>query len=56
MDQGRSLVYRFDHDSAEARVPELLKKLGELGVMWKDIDTSSDSLEDIFVDILGRAA
>jgi ABC-2 type transport system ATP-binding protein len=55
-DEGRRLVYRFDHEAADARVPELLTKLSEMNVAWKDIETSSSSLEDIFVDIVARAA
>ena len=55
-DDGRRIVYRFDQEAEEARVPELLKRLGELDVQWKDIETSSNSLEDIFVDLVGKTA
>ena len=55
-DEGRRLVYRFDQGAGEARAPELLGRLSEMNVAWKDIETSSSSLEDIFVDIVGRAA
>ena len=54
--EGKRLVYRFDQAAGDSRIPELLGKLTELGIAWKDIETSSSSLEDIFVDIVGRAA
>ena len=37
-------------------VPTLLRRLNEIGIDFKDLDTSSTSLEDIFVDLVGRAA
>jgi ABC-2 type transport system ATP-binding protein len=54
---GHVLEYRFDA-SEEQRIPALLKKLGELGVAWKDLNTRQSSLEDIFVSLVsdrGRA-
>ena len=30
--------------------------LSEIGVDFKDLDTSTTTLEDIFVDLVGRAA
>jgi ABC-2 type transport system ATP-binding protein len=53
---GRRLVYRFDDDRGQAGPHELLKRLDGLGVGWTDIETSASSLEDIFVDLVGRAA
>ena len=37
-------------------MPTLLRRLAELGVDFKDLETTSTSLEDIFVDFVGRAA
>ena len=37
-------------------VPTLLRRLGEIGVDFTDLDTSTSTLEDIFVDLVGRAA
>jgi len=34
----------------------LLKRLQEIGVDFRDIETTESSLEDIFVDLIGRAA
>ena len=55
-DDGRRLSYRFDAAAEDTGVPTLLRRLGELGVDFKDLDTATSSLEDIFVDLIGRAA
>jgi len=52
----RRLTYSFDADSQGAGIPVLLRRLGELGVDFKDLDTSSSTLEDIFISLVGRAA
>ncbi len=54
-DGGRRLTYRFDASAEDTGVPTLLKRLGELGVDFKDLETAASSLEDIFVDLVGRA-
>ena len=48
---GHELEYSFDA-SEEQRIPALLRKLGELGVAWKDLNTRQSSLEDIFVSLV----
>ncbi len=55
-DGGRRLSYRFDASAEDTGVPTLLRRLGELGVDFKDLETTASSLEDIFVDLVGRAA
>jgi ABC-2 type transport system ATP-binding protein len=55
-DDGRSLSYRFDAAAEDTGVPTLLRRLHEIGVDFKDLDTSTTTLEDIFVDLVGRAA
>jgi ABC-2 type transport system ATP-binding protein len=55
-DDGRRLSYRFSAGAEDTGVPTLLRRLSEIGVDFKDLDTSSTSLEDIFVDLVGRAA
>ncbi len=55
-DAGRRLSYRFDASAEDTGVPTLLRRLGELGVDFKDLETTASSLEDIFVDLVGRAA
>jgi ABC-2 type transport system ATP-binding protein len=55
-DDGQRLSYRFDASAEDTGVPTLLRRLGEIGVDFKDLDTSTTTLEDIFVDLVGRAA
>ena len=55
-ENGRRLTYSFDADSEGAGIPVLLRRLGELGVDFKDLDASTSSLEDIFISLVGRAA
>jgi len=53
---GRLLSYEFDANAEDTRVPALLRRLGELGIDFKDLDTSRSSLEDIFVSLLATNA
>ncbi|HXE25496.1 MAG TPA: ABC transporter ATP-binding protein [Roseiarcus sp.] len=55
-DHGRRLSYRFDASAEDNGVPALLRRLNELGLDFHDLDTSATTLEDIFVDLVGRAA
>ncbi|GGA35425.1 ABC transporter ATP-binding protein [Sphingomonas psychrolutea] len=48
------LVYSFNAE--DEHIPELLAKLGALGVGYKDLETSKSSLEDIFVGLVERDA
>jgi ABC-2 type transport system ATP-binding protein len=49
---GTELEYTFDGNEEHTRVPTLLKRLGELGIEYKDLNTRQSSLEDIFVDLV----
>ena len=53
---GHRLVYSFDAEAADTGMPTLLRRLGELGIDFKDLDTSRSSLEDIFVGLVEHAA
>ena len=55
-DSGSRLVYSFDAEADDTGMPSLLHRLGELGIAFKDLDTSRSSLEDIFVGLVERAA
>jgi ABC-2 type transport system ATP-binding protein len=55
-ENGRRLTYCFDADSEGAGIPVLLRRLGELGVDFGDLETSTSTLEDIFISLVGRAA
>ena len=49
---GNELIYSFDTQSAETGIAALLKKLGELGIEFKDLHTAESSLEEIFVNLV----
>lgn len=51
-DEGHRLRYTFDAQAERTGIPSLLRKLGEMGIGFKDLDTSKSSLEDIFVDLV----
>ncbi|MBX3565739.1 MAG: ABC transporter ATP-binding protein [Sphingomonas sp.] len=51
-DEGHRLRYVFDAQAERTGIPSLLRKLGDLGIGFKDLDTSKSSLEDIFVDLV----
>jgi ABC-2 type transport system ATP-binding protein len=51
-DGGCGLEYRFDSSEERTGVPALLKRLGELGIGFNDLNTSQSSLEDIFVSLV----
>jgi ABC-2 type transport system ATP-binding protein len=42
----------FDAHTEQAGIPALLKRLGELGIGFKDLNTSQSSLEDIFLTLV----
>ena len=49
---GGALVYTFDAQSEDTGIPVLLKRLGDLGIDFRDLQTSQSSLEDIFVSLV----
>ena len=53
---GQRLTYTFNADAEGGGIPVLLRRLGDLGVGFKDLETSTSTLEDIFIDLVGRAA
>jgi len=54
-DEGTRLRYTFDAQAERTGIPSLLRKLGEMGIAFKDLDTSKSSLEDIFVGLVEHA-
>lgn len=50
---GTKLVYTFDVQSDQTGIAGLLKKLGERGIDFKDLQTQQSSLEEIFVSLVG---
>jgi len=55
-DDGHVLVFTFDAQSKETGIAILLKRLGELGIDFKDLHSSESSLEDIFVNLVRAQA
>ena len=51
-DEGKRLRYIFDAQAERTGIPSLLRKLNELHIGFKDLETSKSSLEDIFVDLV----
>jgi ABC-2 type transport system ATP-binding protein len=55
-DAGNALVYTFDTQSEQTGIAALLRRLGELGIDFKDLHSSESSLEDIFVSLVHSSA
>jgi ABC-2 type transport system ATP-binding protein len=49
---GLQLTYTFDAKSEHTGVAALLRRLGEQGIEFKDLQTQQSSLEDIFVSLV----
>jgi len=55
-DDGLRLAYSFDAAADDTGVPTLFRRLAEAGVEFADLETTTTSLEDIFVGLIGGAA
>ncbi len=53
-EDGLTLVYTFDTQSEETGIANLLRRLGEHGIDFKDLKTSESSLEEIFVGLVHK--
>ena len=53
-DGGREIEYHFDSVDADTGVPALLKRMGELGIAFHDLNTRASSLEEIFVSLVSE--
>lgn len=51
---GNELEYVFDSNAERTGVPSLLRRLSDLGIAFKDLNTRQSSLEDIFVSLVHR--
>jgi len=49
---GTELEYSFDANTEHTGVPTLLRRISDLGIGFKDINTRQSSLEDIFVSLV----
>ena len=51
-DGGRELEYTFNGKEEETGIPELVRRVAELGIGFTDLETRQSSLEDIFVSLV----
>ncbi len=53
---GFELEYSFDAHDERTGIPGLLRRLAELGIGFKDLNTEQSSLEEIFVSLVSERA
>ncbi len=53
---GHELQFTFDAALEQTGVAPLLRRLEQLGIAWRDLNTRESSLEEIFVNLVGRKA
>ena len=53
---GADLEYTFLAGEERTAIPALLRRIGELGIGYKDLNTRQSSLEDIFVSLVSERA
>ena len=53
---GKAIEVTYDAHQEETGIAALLKRLGELGIEYRDLETKQTSLEDIFVSLVGEPA
>jgi len=53
---GHELQFTFDAAREQSGVPALLRRLEQLGIGYRDLNTRESSLEEIFVSLVGRGA
>ncbi len=51
---GHELVYTYDTQQADGDIPELLRRLDEQGIEFRDLHSSQSSLEEIFVNLVKK--
>jgi ABC-2 type transport system ATP-binding protein len=51
---GGDLEYTFDVREEHVGIPALLRRLGELGIGFRDLNTAQSSLEEIFVSLVSE--
>lgn len=52
--EGSILKYTYDSKASETGITELLKNLSEQNIIFKDLETKQSSLEEIFVQLVGK--
>ncbi|MGH8609045.1 MAG: ABC transporter ATP-binding protein [Gammaproteobacteria bacterium] len=54
--EGHELEYCFDANEERTGIPALLRRMSDLGIGFKDLNTRQSSLEDIFVSLVSDRA
>src|SRR5439155_18130829 len=49
---GHALCYEFDSHAERTGIASLMRRLGDVGIAYKDLSTHQSSLEDIFVELV----
>ena len=49
---GHELEYTFDTNAERTGIASLLRRMGDIGLAYKDLNTTQSSLEDIFVSLV----
>ena len=53
-DEGHVLCYEFDSHAERTGIASLMRRLGDIGIAYKDLSTHQSSLEDIFVELVHK--
>jgi ABC-2 type transport system ATP-binding protein len=53
---GTELEYTFLASDERMAIPALLRRIGDLGIAYRDLNTRQSSLEDIFVSLVTERA
>ena len=51
---GHELQFTFDAAQEHSGISPLLRRVEQLGISWRDLNTRESSLEEIFVNLVGR--
>ncbi|MBC6905793.1 ABC transporter ATP-binding protein [Saccharophagus sp. K07] len=49
---GEQLIYTYDEQNEKVKITDLLRRLADLQIEFRDLNTSQSSLEDIFVSLV----
>jgi len=52
-EDGLNVTYRYDTEASRTGITRLMNDLSQAGIILRDLETAQDSLEDIFVDLIG---
>jgi ABC-2 type transport system ATP-binding protein len=52
LDDGNELLYSFDTQTEDTGIADLLRQLSKHDIDFKDLNSSQDSLEDIFINLV----